>query len=213
MPFPLNILGMGQAHQEAHRKAEMEMNDNQASVLDLMNNLGRDELKTLRTIVTACQNEFTSGMMYGLIVGITTQRFDTNFDGQTMEEQLAAEQMVREAEAQRDEPKWEWPANPPEAGGILADDAYMEKHYPANTHDPETGEQLELFPGVRADGYPIEEMTVGQVEDAMKKFKLRPSDENPGRFICNGCGLEYVSLADRALRDDCHGCAARAAQG
>ncbi len=220
MPFPLNILGLGQAHQEAHRKQEMQMSDNQAAVLDLMNNLDRDQLNTLRTVVVGCQDEFTSGMMYGLLVGITAQRFDANFDGQTMEEQLAAEQMVREAEQKRDEPKWEWP-NPtdhltspltPESGGIVADEAYMEKHYPANTHNPETGEQLDMFPHLRADGYPIEEMTVEEVEATMKKFNLRIS-ENPGRFICNKCGLEYISLADRGLRDDCHGCAARAAQG
>lgn len=211
LPFPLNILGLHN-HAEQHRKEEMELSDNQAAVLDLMNNLGRDELKTLRTVVVACRNEFTSGMMYGLIVGITAQRFDTNFEGETIEEQLAAEQMVRKAEEDRDnEPPWLWP-HQPEAGGIVADEPYMEKHYPPNTHDPETGEQLDMFPHLRADGYPIEEMTVEEVEATMKKFNLRIS-ENPGRFICNRCGLEYISLADRSLRDECHGCVARSAQG
>jgi len=32
-------------------------------------------------------------------------------------------------------------------------------------------------------------------------------------FVCKGCGLKYVSVEDRAIREECHGCLHKAAWG
>lgn len=210
---------LGEQIAAMQQQAMMRMTDKKAAVVDFLTRQSREDLVTIIEIIDAAKNsKTTSGLFMGLAKGILIQKYDTNFDGQTMEEAMAAEEMVRHAENLRDsghvglhvdltprdtsnDPNWEMPKG---------------------THNPQTGEplpdaeldnQLPLFEvEKRADGYPIEDLTLDEIHQAMEKYNLR-SSEVLGRYICIKCGLEYVSIADRALRDDCHGCLARASQG
>lgn len=218
IPPQVAMIGIGaeqMAEMMNHRR--MQVTDKKAAVVDLLSRLSRDDMAVVENMLAeAMDDKFMTGMFIGMIKGTTISRFDTNFDGQTMEEAMHAEAMVREAEQHRDGPE-------PEGGGIVADAEYMREKFdidptprdtsndpawkfPPNTHDPATGAPL------REDGYPMEDLTMSEIEEGMRRYNLKPS-EILGRYICTKCGMEYVSITDRALRDDCHGCLARAAQG
>lgn len=209
---------LGEQIAAMQQQAMMRMTDKKAAVVDFLTRQSREDLVTIIDMIEAAKgSKTTGGLFMGIAKGILIQKYETNFDGQTMEEALAAEEMVRHAEHHRDG------THEPEAGGMVADEEYMRKHFdidptpredsndpawkfPPNTHDPETGAPL------RSDGYPVEHLTDAEILEGMRKYNLQES-ETEGRYTCRGCGLEYMSISDRALRDDCHGCMARAAQG
>lgn len=64
---------------------------------------------------------------------------------------------------------------------------------------------------IRPDGYRQEPTPDPRL---LEDYNLAPS-EHEGRFVCIGCGLEYVTLEDRMLRPAhvCAGCMQRAGQG
>lgn len=64
---------------------------------------------------------------------------------------------------------------------------------------------------IRLDGYKREPAPDPSL---LEDYNLAPSGRE-GRFVCIGCGLEYVTLEDRMLRPAhvCAGCMQRAGQG
>lgn len=193
---------------------QMRIAEQKAHIVDMLGRLDRDDLQTMATMIDYASNDpKLAGLYVGLIKGFVINRFDTDFDGQTMQESMAAEDMVSKAEKSRDQAE----QLPLFDVGIGI----------PSTRNPETGERIPLTgdevaqigeqPGInpqffREDGYPIEEIDGALLVGSLKQFNLEMSP-TPGRYLCIGCGLEYVSIEDRALRDDCHGCKARAAQG
>lgn len=170
---------------EEHKRAIMAQDADAHQLLGFLTSLSFDDLKVLRAILRACQSGPAVAGYYEGILSI-----------------MLAQKSGRCWACDKD--------HDADLAGIVADRHVEHQHdepepeHQTLTDQPDGSVKVESF-----DPHAVQ----AQATEYRVEFIGPVGPQCPVR--CLGCGLKYVSLADRMMKrpDDCHGCHHKAAHG
>ena len=205
--------------QEEYDKWEMSRENDQARMLNFFDERTQDELNVLRMMFSMCavNGKQTAQLFIGMTITAGHMKHGANWDGKTLEDSPVFQEMKAEQASEENHEHVHFAA-----GDVDTSEVERQAEHSRNLLnligeplgvEPLPGD-LEIPDNLREDGYAYENQNTEKYKELLGVYNLELG-EKTGKLICKGCGLTYVTLEDRMLREpgDCHGCRERSSHG